>query len=151
MIFSESRFRWFSFWITFLLIIVCNGMLLGALWASGLDLEFVLTNSELYDPASGHCVGVAWMKVSDVDSPIQVCSEWLDTTDPTGQVHTLRPHEPLVMGPDGNLYYQNARNADLQLLALLAFTIAVIFSGMRLKRFLMTWYQLQLQAGRQQL
>ncbi|MFB3146072.1 MAG: hypothetical protein ACE1ZO_03020, partial [Nitrospirales bacterium] len=90
MTFSESRFRWFSFWITLLLIIVCNGMLLGALWASGLDLEFVLTNSELYDPASGHCVGVAWMKVSGVDSPIQVCSEWLDTTDPTGQVHTLR-------------------------------------------------------------
>ena len=151
MIFSESRFRWFSFWITLLLIIVCNGMLLGALWASGLDLDFVLTNSELYDPASGHCVGVAWMKVSGVDSPIQVCSEWLDTTDPTGQVHTLRTNEPLAMGPDGNLYYQNARNADLQLLALLVFTIAVIFSGMRLKRFLITWYQLQLQAGRQQL
>ena len=151
MIFSESRFRWFSFWITLLLIIVCNGMLLGALWASGLDLDFVLTNSELYDPASGHCVGVAWMKVSGVDSPIQVCFEWLDTTDPTGQVHTLRINEPLTMGPDGNLYYQNARNADLQLLVLLVFTIAVIFSGMRLKRFLITWYQLQLQAGRQQL
>ncbi len=149
MIFSESRFRWFSFWITLLLIIVCNGMLLGGLWASGLDLDFVLTNSDLYDPATGHCVGVAWTNVSGVEGPIQVCSEWLDTTEPTGQVHTLRTNEPLAMGADGNLYYQNARNADHQLLALLAFTVVVIYSGMRLKRFLITWYQLQLQAGSQ--
>jgi hypothetical protein len=124
-------------------------MLLGGLWASGLDLDFVLTNSDLYDPASGHCVGVAWMKVSGVDSPIQVCSEWLDTTDPTGQVHTFKTNEPLAMGTDGNLYYQNARNADHQLLALLAFTVVVIYSGMRLKRFLITWYQLQ--AGNQRI
>ena len=149
MIFSESRFRWFSFWFTLLLIIVCNGMLLGGLWASGLDLDFMLTNSDLYDPASGHCVGVAWTKVSGFESPIQVCSEWLDTTDPTGQVHTLRTNEPLAMGADGNLYYKNARNADYQLLALLTFTVVVIYSGMRLKRFLITWYQLQLQASSQ--
>ena len=149
MIFSESRLRWFSFWITLLLIIVCNGMLLGGLWASGLDLDFVLTNSDLYDPATGHCVGVAWTNVSGVEGPIQVCSEWLDTTDPTGHVHTLRTNEPLAMGADGDLYYQNARNADHRLLTLLAFTVVVIYSGMRLKRFLLTWYQLQLQAGSQ--
>jgi len=149
MIFSESRFRWFSFWITLLLIIVCNGMLLGGLWASGLDLDFVLTNSYLYDPATGHCVGLALANVAGVDSPIQVCSEWLDTTDPTGQVHTLRANEPLAMGADGNLYYQNARNADQQILALLAFTVVVMYSGMRLKRFLITWYQLHLQADSQ--
>jgi len=150
MIFSESRFRWFSFGITLLLIIVCNGMLLGGLWASGLDLDFVLTNSELYDPASGHCVGVAWRNVSGVDSPIQVCSEWLDTTDPTGQIHKLRENEPLSMGADGNLFYQNARKRDHQLLGLLAFSVVVIVSGMRLKRFLITWYQLRLHADSQQ-
>lgn len=147
MIFSESRFRWFSFGITLLLIIVCNGLLLGGLWASGLDLDFVLTNTDLYNPEIGHCVGVIWAEVSGVDSPIQVCSEWLDTTDPTGQVHKLRANEPLAMGSDGNLYYQNARNADHQLLGLLAFVVVVIFSGMRLKRFLITWYQLRLHGG----
>jgi len=78
-----------------------------------------------------------------------VCSEWLDITDPTGQVHTFKTNEPLAMGTDGNLYYQNARNADHQLLALLAFTVVVIYSGMRLKRFLITWYQLQ--AGNQRI
>jgi len=147
MISSESRIRWFRFVVTMVLIIVCNGLLLGGLWASGLDLDFVLTNSELYDPAISHCVGVTWTKVSGVSGPIRVCSEWLDTTDPTGQVHQLRKNEPLAMGSDGNLYYQNARKAQHQLLGLLAFTIVVIFSGMRLKRFLIKWYQLRVHMG----
>ncbi len=148
MTFSESRFRWFSFWITLILILVCNGLLLGGLWASGLDLDFVLTNSDLYDPSSGHCVGVQFLKVAGIERPIQVCSEWLDTTDPTGTVHKLRANEPLAMGADGNLYYPNARNADHQILGLLGFTVVVIFAGMRLKRFLLNWYQLRLHSDR---
>ncbi len=147
MIFSESRFRWFSFWVTLVLIIVCNGLLLGGLWASGLDLDFVLTNDDLYDPASGHCVGLQLAHVAGVDSPLQVCSEWLDTHDPTGQVHKLRVNEPLAMGADGNLYYQNARNADYQMLGLLGFTVVVILAGMRLKQSLLHWYQLRLHPG----
>lgn len=149
MIFSESRFRWFRFWVTLILIIVCNGLLLGGLWASGLDLDFVLTNTDLYDPAIGHCVGVQLINVSGVEGPVQVCSEWLDTTDPTGQVHTLRTNEPLAMGADGNLYYSNARNADHQMLGLLAFTVMVVFAGMRLKRFLLHWYELRLHPSSQ--
>lgn len=149
MIFSESRFRWFSFWITLTLIIVCNGLLLGGLWASGLDLDFVLTNSDLYDPTSGHCIGLQVIQVAGVDSPLQVCSEWLDTNDPTGEVHKLRVNEPLAMGADGNLYYQNARNADYHMLGLLGFVVVVIFAGMRLKRSLLNWYQLRLHPGGQ--
>ena len=147
MIFSESRFRWFSFWITLVLVIVCNALLLGGLWVSGLDLDFLLTNAELYDPANSHCVRVEWKKILGMDSPVQVCSEWLDTTDPTGQVHKLRRNEPLAMGSDGNLYYPNARKADHQLLGLLVFTAAVIFAGMWVKRFLINWYQLRLHAS----
>ena len=144
MIFSESGFRWFRRGITLGLIVVCNLVLLGALWMSGLDLDFVLTNSELYDPESGHCVGVAWAHVSGVEGPVRVCSEWLDTTDPTGRVHTLRVGEPLAMSDDGNLYYQNARNADNQVLVLLMFVVAVIYLGMRTKRVLLTWYEARL-------
>lgn len=144
MTFSESGFRWFRHGITLGLIVVCNLVLLGGLWMSGLDLDFVLTNSELYDPESGHCVGVAWADVSGVEGPIRVCSEWLDTTDPTGRVHTLRSGEPLAMSVDGNLYYENARNADHWALGLLLFTVAVIYLGMRTKRVLLTWYEARL-------
>ena len=90
-----------------------------------------------------------WTKVSGVERPIQVCSEWLDVTDPTGQVHKLRKNEPLAMGVDGDLYYPNARKSDHQLLGLLAFAVVVIFIGMRVKRFLIDWYQLRLHTSSQ--
>ena len=144
MTFSESGFRWFRHGVTLGLIVVCNVVLLWALWVSGLDLDFVLTNSELYDPKAGHCVGVAWADVSGVEGPIRVCSEWLDTTDPTGRIHTLRPGEPLAMSDDGNLYYENARNADNSVLGLLLFCVAVICLGMWTKRVLLTWYEMRL-------
>ena len=126
------------------LIVVCNLVLLTALWVSGLDLDFVLTNSELYDPKAGHCVGVAWAEVTGVEGPIRVCSEWLDTTDPTGRIHTLRPGEPLAMSDEGNLYYANARDAEHWVLGLLLFAAAVIYLGMRTKRVLLTWYETHL-------
>ncbi len=144
MTFSESGLRWFRRGVTLSLIIVCNLVLLGALWVSGLDLDFVLTNSELYHPESGHCVGVAWTEVSGVEGPVRVCSEWLDTTDPTGRVHSLRSGEPLAMSVEGNLYYENARDADHWVLGLLLFTVAVIYLGMRTKRVLLTWYETRL-------
>lgn len=144
MTFSESGFRWFRHGVTLSLIVACNVVLLGALWVSGLDLDFVLTNSELYDPKAGHCVGVAWADVSGVEGPIRVCSEWLDTTDPSGRIHTLQPGEPLAMSDDGNLYYENARSADNWVLGLLLFCAVVIYLGMRTKRGLLTWYETRL-------
>ena len=144
MTFSESGFRWFRHGVTLGLIVVCNVVLLWALWISGLDLDFVLTNSELYDPKAGHCVGVAWADVAGVEGPVRVCSEWLDTTDPTGRIHTLQPGEPLAMSDDGNLYYENARNADNSVLGLLLFCVAVICLGMWTKRVLLTWYETRL-------
>ena len=144
MAFPESRFRWFRRGITLGLILVCNLILLGALWVTGVDLDFVLTNSKLYDPKLGLCVRVAWTEVSGVEGPIRVCSEWLDTTDPTGQVHSLRAGEPLAMSADGNLYYENARNADRWVLGLLIFAGVVIYLGMWTKRVLLTWYETRL-------
>lgn len=142
--FSESGFRWFRRGITLGLIVVCNLVLLGALWGTGLDLDFVLTDAELYDPKLSHCVRVAWAEVSGVERPIRVCSEWLDTTDPTGAAHSLRKGEPLAMSADGNLYYENARNADYWALGLLLFAGIVIYLGMWTKRALLTWYEAHL-------
>ncbi len=144
MTFSESGFRWFRRGITLGLIIVCNLVLLGALWLSDLNLDFALNSSELYDPELSYCVGVAWADVSGVDGPVRVCSEWLDTTDPTGRVHSLRAEEPLAMSADGNLYYENARNADRWALGLASLTVAVMYLGMRTKRELLTWYETRL-------
>ena len=48
------------------------------------------------------------------------------------------------MSDDGNLYYENARNADHWVLVLLLFAVAIIYLGMRTKRVLLTWYETRL-------
>ena len=141
----ETRLRWFTGGITLFLILACNALMLGALWASGLDLEFVLSKSDLYDPLKAHCVRVGLATINGVDGPIQVCSEWLDTTDPTGRVHTLRTDEPLAMDENGNLYYERLRRTDYRLLALVFFSIVVIASGVGIKHRLIGWYRARLQ------
>ena len=139
--FWESRMGWFTSGVTLFLIVVCNALLMGGLWVSGVDLEFVLAKSDLYDPQNGHCVRVVWAQVRGVDGLIQVCSEWLDTTDLTGKVHLLRLDEPLAMGEDGNLYYERLRETDYRLLGLILYTIVVIVSGMCMKHRLIGWYR----------
>ncbi len=145
MIFSEAGFRRFRLGVTLALIVVCNLALWGALRVIGPDLDFVLTHDALlYDPQAGHCLRTARMEVSGVEGRIPVCSEWLDVTDPTGRVHALQEGEPLAMSVDGNLYYENADQADRRLLGLLIFAGVVIYLGMRAKRHLLTWYETRL-------
>ncbi|UCE63407.1 MAG: hypothetical protein JSU59_11180 [Nitrospirota bacterium] len=132
--------------MTILLIIVCNALLLGGLWMSGVDLDIALSKPELYDPENGHCLRVGFAKVEGAQRPIQLCTEWLELSDPSGNTHHIREGIGLVMGADGQLYYQARQGENFRLIALLMFVIVVIGSGMWAKRFLISWYQLQLQS-----
>ena len=49
------------------------------------------------------------------------------------------------MDGEGNLYYENARKAEPRLLGLMIVVAAVIYLGMRSKRYLLTWYEMRLQ------
>jgi hypothetical protein len=132
--------------VTILLIIVCNALLLGGLWMSGVDLDIALSTQEFYDPKNGHCVRVAFANVEGIDRPIQICTEWLDLSDPSGNTHHLREGLGLAMGADGHLYYQARRGEIFRLIALVMFVILVIGSGMWAKRYLISRYQLQLRS-----
>lgn len=142
---QRTRLRWFARGVTVLLIIVCNALLLGGLWMSGVDLDIALSKPELYDPQNGHCVRVGFAKVEGANGPIQLCTEWLELSDPSGNTHHIREGIGLAIGADGQLYYQAHQEENIRLLALLMFVILVIGSGMWAKRFLILWYQVQLQ------
>lgn len=143
---QEQRIRWFSFGVTLGLILVCNAMLLLGLWASGLNLDWVFSESEFYEPTKGYCVKVTMAQVIDSHERVRLCSEWLEMSDPTGQVHTLREGEPIAYGEDGKFHYESEPRSNAKLLALLVFVVLVIGSGMWLKRYLIAWYRLRLQA-----
>lgn len=143
---QSTRLRWFARGVTILLIIICNALLLGGLWMSGVDLDIALSKPELYDPKKGYCVRVGFANVVGVDGPIQLCTEWLDLSDPSGNTHHIREGIMLAMGPDGQLYYQAHQGENFRLIALVMFVILVIGSGMWVKRYLISRYQLQLQS-----
>ncbi len=144
---SQSiKLRWFARAVSVFLIIVCNALLLGGLWMSGVDLDIALSKPELYEPQNGHCVRVGIAKVVGVEGPIQICTEWLDISDPSGNTHQIREGQPLAMGADGQLYYQPRQGENFRFIGLLMFVIVVMGSGMWAKRYLITKYQLQLQS-----
>ena len=142
----STRLRWFTRGVTILLIIVCNALLLGGLWISGVDLDIALSKPELYDPENGYCVRVGFAKVEGAKGPIQLCTEWLELSDPSGHTHHIREGIGLAIGADGQLYYQARQWENFRLIALLLFVIGVIGSGMWVKRYLISRYQLQLQS-----
>jgi len=113
---------------------------------SGVDLDIALSKPELYDPENGYCVRVGFAKVEGAKGPMQLCTEWLELSDPSGHTHHIREGIGLAMGADGQLYYQARQEENFRLIALLMFVIVVIGSGMWAKRFLISWYQLQLQS-----
>jgi len=143
---QSTRLRWFARGVTILLIIICNALLLGGLWMSGVDLDIALSKPELYDPKNGYCVRVGFANVVGVNGPIQICTEWLDLSDPSGNTHHILEGIGLAMGAEGQLYYQAHQGKNFRLIALAMFVILVIGSGMWAKRYLISRYQLQLQS-----
>ena len=137
---NDCKMRWFSWGVSIGLMVVCNALLVGGWWVSGVDLESALSKPELYDPQSGHCVGVAWAKVEGVEGLIKVCTEWLDFSDISGETHRLPPGKALAMGADGNLYFPGQAHENYRLIGLVIFVIVVVASGMWVKRFLIGKY-----------
>ncbi len=142
----SRRLRRFTLGVTVMLIVACNTLLLAGLWASGIDLETVLSKPELYDPANGHCVRVMWSKVAGAEGLVKVCSEWLDFSDISGETHVLPKGKTLAMGPDGNLYFSGEAADNFRLIALMIFAIVVMASGMWIKRVLINKYHQHLQS-----
>ena len=137
----NKRVKWFSRGVTVLLIVGCNGILLGGLWASGINLEIILSQAEFFDPQKGACVGVAWVDVEGVDRPLRLCSEWLDFRDISGKTHKILQQEVIGMKTNGELYYRDQHHSHLQVAGLVGYVILVIGSGMWLKHSLIRWYR----------
>ncbi|RMH31043.1 MAG: hypothetical protein D6690_17680 [Nitrospirae bacterium] len=138
---QHPRVRRFAAVITIVLIVFCNGLLFLGLWISGIDLEVALNAPEFYDPQSGYCVRTGWATVVGRDRPMQVCVEWLELDDPSGNTHRMRQGQPLVVSDTGQWRYQSQPEEDRRLLFLLVFIVMVIGGGIWTKHALITRYQ----------
>jgi hypothetical protein len=143
-----ARVRWFAVRLTIGFIVAANALFLSALWVSGLDLDQVFGERELFNPAQDICLRMAWYRPQGEQDPVRLCKEWINLKDSSGQVHKFSKDVPITKGADGKFYLHPPTAGDGRIIALLIFVIAVVAGGMWAQRILIARYRARLVAGK---
>lgn len=138
---QADRVRRYSYRVTVGLIVLCNAVLLLGVWASGVDLEELFATPDRFNPAKDICLRLSWHKVDGLARPVQLCYEWINLSDPSGETHKFQPGTQVVKGADGKLYYDDGVRMDYRVFVLGAFVAAVVALGIVLKRYLIGRYR----------
>ncbi len=139
-----AKVRRFAMLVTVGMIILCNILLLFALWASGINLDELAKTPDLFNSKEDICLRLTWQRVTGAPEPVRLCSEWINLADPSGTPHLLSKDIKVRQGPDGRYYFDHGIQADFRLLGLALFVGAVLFFGMWGRRYLVGRYRLQL-------
>lgn len=147
----ESRkalVRRFARVVSFVLIIICNAIVLVGLWASGINLDELVATPDVFNSKRDICLRLAWQPVGGTADPIRICSEWINLSDPSGKTHQLQREIKFRQGPDGGQYYvDQGEHADYRLLILVLVVVAVIALGLVAKWYLVSRYRLHLESA----
>lgn len=145
----SRRLRWYTLAVTVVVILLCNGVLLLVVWASGVNLDRMVRTPDEFDPTKDICLRQGWHRVAGMDRPIQLCQEWINLSDPSGETHTFRRETKVVQGADGKLYFDHGALVDDRLFLLAAFLVLVVAAGIALERYLIARYRLRLERADQ--
>jgi len=142
-----ARVRSFAIRLTIGFILAANALFLSALWVSGLDLDRVFGERDLFDPVQDVCLRMAWYRPQGEQNPVRLCKEWINLKDTSGQVHKFTKDVPITKGTDGKFYLHPSTAGDGRIIALLIFVIGVVVAGMWAQRRLIARYRARLLAG----
>jgi len=143
-----ARVRSFAIRLTIGFIIAANALFLSALWVSGLDLDQVFGERDLFDPVRDVCLRMAWYRPQGEQDPVRLCKEWINLKDSSGKVHKFEKDAAITKGTDGKFYVHPANPGDGRIIALLIFVIAMIAAGMWAQRVLIARYRSRLLTGK---
>jgi hypothetical protein len=145
-----ERVRRFSTRLTVGFIVGVNALFLLGLWASGLDLDRVFGERDLFDPARDICLRMAWYRPEGTQDPVRLCKEWINLSDTTGQVHKHEKDLLLTKSSDGKVYAHPTTAGDGRIIALLIFVVGIIAAGMWAQRHLIARYRARLTPPKEQ-
>jgi len=141
------KVRRFTIGVSFAMIIICNAIVLVALWASGINLDELAATPDVFNSKYDICLRLAWQPVAGTADPIRICSEWINLSDPSGKTHHIQQEIKFRQGPDGGQYYvDQGEHADYRLLVLVLVVVAVIAFGLLAKWYLVGRYRLRLES-----
>ncbi|MGH7208599.1 MAG: hypothetical protein ACREIL_04355 [Nitrospiraceae bacterium] len=138
---QADRVRRYAYRVTAALIVLCNAVLLLGVWVSGVNLDTLFTTPDRFNPVKDICVRLSWHKVAGVERPVQLCYEWINLSDPSGDTHKFQAETQVVKGADGKLYFDDGVRMDYRVFILGAFVAAVVVLGIALKRSLIARYR----------
>ncbi|NGZ95645.1 MAG: hypothetical protein CV089_05860 [Nitrospira sp. WS110] len=141
------KIRRFSLAVSLGLIVCCNAILFVGLKLSGINLDDVVKTPDLFNAKQDVCLRLSWRSVPGENEPVQLCSEWLNLSDPSGTPHYLQQDTKLKKGLDGHYYVDQGVQADYRLLVLMLFVAIIIMGGVRAKWFLVSRYRLRLESA----
>ncbi len=131
--------------VTIVLIVLCNGIFLFGMWASGVNLDELANTQDQFNSQSDVCLRLSWQRLAGSAEPIRLCSEWINLSDPTGKPHVLDKNTKVRQGSDGRYYVDHGIKADYRLVGVVGFVVAVIAFGMLTRRYLVNRYRRQLE------
>src|SRR2546430_7800748 len=99
---QANRVRGYTYRVTAILIVLCNAVLLLGVWVSGVNLDTLFTTPDRFNTAKDICVRLSWHKVAGVERPVQLCYEWINLSDPSGDTHTFQAETRSSKAGTGN-------------------------------------------------
>lgn len=139
-----GQLRRYTVAVTAVLIVACNGVLLLAVWASGVNLDRLIRTPDEFDPTKDVCLRHQWHRVAGREEPIQLCQEWINLADTSGETHTFSRNTKVVEGADGKLYFDHGTLVDDRLFLLAGLFVLVVAGGIALERRLIARERLRL-------
>jgi hypothetical protein len=141
------KVRRFTIAVSLAMIILCNAIVLVGLWASGINLDELVTTPDVFNSKQDICLRLGWQSVTGAVDPVSLCSEWINLSDPSGKTHQIQREIKLRHGPDGQYYVDRGGYADYRLLILVLAVVAVIVFGLVAKWYLVGRYRLRLESA----
>ncbi|MBD0316494.1 MAG: hypothetical protein ICV75_07365 [Nitrospiraceae bacterium] len=144
---QDRRLRRYSLIVTVGMIVLCNAIFLLGIWGSGVNLDDLIRIPDLFNPMKDICVRLKWQKIEGDNERVQLCSEWINLSDPSGNTHSLHKETEVFKGGNGKLYFNHGVQVDYRLFLFLAFVVAVFVFGFMLRRYLIRRYRMRLLAS----
>ncbi len=138
------RLRRYTYLITIAVFLACNAVVFGGLWMSGVNLETLYRTPDVFDPGKDICLRQSWHKVRGMAQPIQLCYEWINTSDPSGLTHTFQPDTAVVKGADGRLYFDYGPRVDYRLFLVVVFVVGVLAASIKIQRAMIDHFRSRL-------
>jgi hypothetical protein len=109
------------------------------------DLDGLVWRAGMFDPEQHVCLRTSWVNTTKgEDDQINLCTEWIDLADQSGQTHVMVLENLEVMkGSDGMIHTYLRRGVNYRLVTVSGYLLIIILVGRWIQGFLIQRHKRQ--------